>query len=292
MSLGLAQPVGIPTGEMARFYAERTTSGGLVVCEPSTVAPGIARDDVPGLHSPEQVNHWRLVTDAIHERGGTAVAQLGLDGERARAPGRHLRALDEDHLEHLVRDFRNAAENAGDAGFDGVELQVAHGALPQRLLHGDVPDCAVGYRGGADACCRFLEEVLGSLVGVWGRNRVGVCLEPLRPEEGRLVAGLDTLAFYSRLMESLDVLGIAWVHVVEPGYGGLEPAPPRARLPRMSTLLRPYFTGTFIVAGGLDSSTAREELRSGRAQGVAFGRAFLGDAELISHLRGNDAASR
>jgi N-ethylmaleimide reductase len=277
---------------MVRFYAERTTAGGLVVCEAASVSPGIARDEMPGLHSPEQVNHWRLVTDAIREAQGVAISQLGLDGEQARAATQALQALDEDRLEHFVRDYRNAAENAGDAGFEGVELQASHGALPQRLLHGEMQDCAGSYQGGADGCCRFLEEVLGSLVGIWGRNRVGLCLEPLRPEGGRRIAGMDILAFYARLFESLDALGIAWVHLVEPGFGGVSPAPERPRQPRMSTLLRPYFTGNFIISGGLDPGTAREELRSGRAQGVAFGRALLGDAEFITHLRGNDAASR
>jgi N-ethylmaleimide reductase len=291
LSMALARPVGVPTPEMADFYARRTTPGGLVVCETASVSAGAARADSPGLHSAEQANHWRLVTDAVHEAGGVAVAQLGLDGDMARSADQALPDLDEDALEQFLLDYRSAAENASDAGFDGVELQAAHGALPVRLLHGELPGCAPAYRDTAEASFRFLEEALASLVGVWGRDRVGLCLAPLRPENGRRLGGLDTLAFYSRLLQHVNGIGIAWLHVVEPGYGGVVPPPARPVLPRMSTLLRPYFPGPLLIAGGLNLTSAREELRSGRAQGVAFGRSFLADADLVDRLRNEAAAT-
>ncbi len=290
LSLSLARTHGVPTPDMAAFYARRTTPGGLVVCETASVSAGMARPDAPGLHSAEQVNHWRLVTDAVHEAGGVAVAQLGLGGDMVRVPGQAAPGLDEDRMEQFLLDYRSAAENASDAGFDGVELQAAHGALPVRLLHGELPDCAPAYRDSAEKGFRFLEEALASLVGVWGRDRVGLCLAPVRPENGRRLGGLDTLAFYSRLLRHVDSIGIAWLQVVEPGYGGVLPPPARPALPRMSTLLRPYFPGALVIAGGLDGRSAREELRSGRAQGVAFGRSFLSDANLVARLRDEASA--
>lgn len=286
VALGLARAVGVPTPEMVRFYAERSTPGGLVVCEAAAVSPGIARPDMPGLHSSEQVNHWRQVTDAVHDAGGTVIAQLGLDGDTQRGIAQALQSLDEDRLEQFLLDYRSAAENAGDAGFDGVELQAAQGALPARLLHGELPMCAPSYRGSAEAGSRFLEEALASLVSVWGRSRVGLCLAPLRPDGGRRINGLDTLALYARLLQQVNGIGIAWLHVVEPGHGDAAGAPPRPVQPRMSSLLKPYFAGPMVIRGGLDARSAMAELRSGRAQGVAFGRAFLADADLVARLRG------
>jgi N-ethylmaleimide reductase len=275
---------GVPTPQMAEHYGQRATAGGLIVCEAAAVCAGIAAPGVPGLHNAEQVNHWRLVTDAVHGAGGTVVAQLGLDGDAAVQLG-----LDVDGIERLLLDYRNAAENAGDAGFDGVELQAAHGALPERLLRGDLPQCASAYRGSADACMRFLNEALQSLVGVWGRDRVGVCLSPGRPDGGRRFGKLDALAFHALLLGALHGEGIAYLQLVEPGFGGLAAAPPRVQLPRVAALLRPFFPGVLVAAGGFDRQTATAALQSGQADAVAFGRGFIANPDLPARLRSGAA---
>lgn len=266
LPLGLALPVGLPGDAMVAFYRRRATPGGLVVCEAAAIGPGAHRPDCPGLYSAEQVNRWRQVTDAVHDAGGVVVAQLGLQGDAARPAGAAPPPLDADTLEQHLLEYRSAAENAGDAGFDAVELQASDNALPLRLLHGEGAGCAPSYREPAEARGRFLDQALGGLFGVWGRGRVGLSLAPR--------AGSD--APYAALLRQLDRAGLAWLHVVAP-----EDADPGLAADR----LRPHFAGELVRTGGLDAAAAREPLQRGSAQAVAFARLFVERPDLVAELR-------
>lgn len=167
-------PRGVPTRHMADHYALRATPGGLVVCAPALVAPGQAGDGRPGLHAAEQVNHWRDVTDAVHARGAYAVAHL-------RHPG--LAGLEHPATrEAALEDYRSAAENAGDAGFDAVELDTAPG--------------------GAGPGLRFLGDAVHTLIGVWPPRRVGAWLAADRDAAG--------------LAQALAGTGIGYLHAHAP----------------------------------------------------------------------------
>jgi len=276
---------GVPTALMAEHHGRRATPGGLIICEAAAVSAGSAQPGAPGLHSTEQVNHWRLVTDAVHARGGTVIAQLGLTAAGAGAGGDAGAALDLDAIERLLLDYRNAAENAGDAGFDGIELQAAHGALPEQLLRGELPHCALAYRGDVEARLRFLAEALQSVTSVWERDRVGVCLAPERPDVGRQIGPLDAMAFYARVLDSLHRQGMAYLHLVEPGFDGRATPPARLPQPRVATLLRPFFPGVLVASGGFSGASASAALAAGQADAVAFGRGFIAHADLPSRLR-------
>ncbi len=263
---------GVPSARMAAHYGRRASAGGLIVCEATAVNAASCQPGAPGLHSAEQVNHWRQVTDAVHRGGGIVIAQLRL-GAAAGGPA----PPDPDSIERWLLDYRSAAENAGDAGFDGVELQAAQGALPERMLHEASAEDGPGMR--------FLAAALRSLIGVWGRERVGLCLSLQRPEPGRRSAGLDALAFYAQLLCDLQREGIAYLQLVEPGHDGLVTPPERAPQPRLASLLRPHYAGVLLVAGGHDAASARQALGSGQADAVAFGRAFIAHPDLPARLR-------
>ncbi|WP_425258804.1 hypothetical protein ACPOLB_25190 [Rubrivivax sp. RP6-9] len=272
LTLGLALPGGAPGPAMVAFYARRATPGGLVVCEAAAINAGEHLPERPGLYSAEQVNQWRLLTEAVHDAGGLAVAQLGLLGAGARRSEALLQDLGADRIEQYLLDYRSAAENAGDAGFDAVELQACDDALPLRLLHGACADCDPAYRGTVESRLRFVDQALGSLVGVWGRGRVGLCLAPREPAQAE---GSGDLAAYAQLLRDLDRAGLAWLHLVEP------PAPRS-----MAALLRPHFAGEWLFDGDVDLQSANAQVRSGQAQGIAFARGFLGRTDLVPHLRG------
>lgn len=141
-----ARPDGLPTALMAQHHGQRASAGGLVISEPITVqrdAP--TSSEAPGLYTSQQANLWRQVTDAVHQRGGLMLAQLG--------PGLPQAALDAQALDSLSEALRDAAELAGDAGFDGVEL------------------CAGDH-------AAAVVDLLPALIGVWGGDRVGLGLGP------------------------------------------------------------------------------------------------------------------
>lgn len=274
-----SMPGHVPNALMAAHYAQRATPGGLIVCEAAAVSADVAASGVPGMHTPAQVNHWRTVTDAVHGRGGIVVAQLGHGCRYTRAgPVGHEPDLDE--IESILQDYRNAAENAGDAGFDGVELQAAHGALPERFFVDAGPNRARGYGGTPQARTRFFREALQSLIGVWGGARVGACLSPSGPAGGAGVDAHQRLAFYTALLADLQPCGLAYLHLsAPPDETAAVPSPNLARQ------LRPGWPGRLIVSGGFDAAGAAAELQGGRAEAIAFGRAFVTHPDLPHRLR-------
>jgi hypothetical protein len=145
---------GLPMAQMPAHYARFSTPGGLLIVEATLVSPaGPADAALPGIHTAEQVNHWRAVSAAIHAHGGIALLQLSLSAIEREA----LRQRDDDAIDRVLHALRNGAENAGDAGFDGVELLDSGGEL--------------------------VEEMLATLAGVWGGERVGLC-SAADPREG------------------------------------------------------------------------------------------------------------
>ena len=243
-------PRGVPTPHMVSYYAQRATPGGMVVCEPVLVAPGDAFGRTPGLYAAEHVNLWRDVTDAIHARGGYAVAHLC-----------HPGALLSDRLaplEAVLEDYRCAAENAGDAGFDAVELDAAPAALPASLIAGyaSLPGLAVGGDGGRGL--RLLADVVQALLGVWPARRVGVWLSALRPAlpMARQLADMD----------------IAYLHAA-------------AAEPAAMAQLRRVFAGPLVLAVPGQAVPAVLDCGDGLADALSFGEAFLHEPDLVALLR-------
>lgn len=245
------QPRGVPTPYMVAHYAQRATPGALVVCEPVRVAPGSASGSTPGLYAAEQVNLWRDVTDGIHARGAYAVAHLchpgALLSERLAT------------LEAVLEDYRSAAENAGDAGFDAVELDAAPGSVPASLMAGysgmsglaEAPDGARGLR--------LLTDVVQALMGVWPAHRVGVRLSGSR-------AAVP-------LAERLAALDIGYLHA-------------DATEPAAMAQLRGVFAGPLVMAVP-DSAAPAEALAcaGGVADALSFGEAFVLEPDLVEMLR-------
>lgn len=244
-------PRGVPTPQMVSYYAQRATPGGMIVCEPVLVAPGDASGRTPGLFAAEQVNLWRDVTDEIHARGAYAVAHLC-----------HPGALLTDRLatrEAVLEDYRSAAENAGDAGFDAVELDAAPASLPASLIVGysslpglaDAPDGARGLR--------LLTDVVQTLVGVWPAQRVGVWL-----------AGSRAAVPIAERLAALDI-----------GYLHADAAEPTAMVQ-----VRGAFAGPLVVA--VPGQVASAELMAGAdglADALSFGEAFVLEPALVEVLR-------
>lgn len=244
-------PRGVPTPSMVAHYAQCATPGGLIVCEPVRVAPGGTPGSTPGLYAAEQVNLWRDVTDGIHARGAYAVAHLCHPGalltERLAT------------LEAVLEDYRSAAENAGDAGFDAVELDAAPGSVPASLVAGysslpGLAEASDGARG-----LRLLTDVVQALMGVWPAHRVGVWLSGSR-------AAVP-------LAERLAALGIGYLHA-------------DATEPAALAQLRSAFAGPLVLAVPGRAVPADALARTGGvADALSFGEAFVLEPDLVEVLR-------
>jgi N-ethylmaleimide reductase len=311
------QPGNVPTRLNACYYAQRA-SAALIIAEATQVSQqGQGYAWTPGIHSREQVEGWRLVTDAVHEAGGRIFLQLwhvgrishpalqpdGMlpvapsaikpsgeafieneDGEAQLVPFVTPRALQIEEMPYIVQQYVRGAKNALDAGFDGVEVHSANGYLLDQFINSSTNRRSDKCGGAIENRARLLLQVVDAVCAVWGAGRVGVRLSPLGTFND--VGDDDPEAIFGYIAEELSYDDLAYLHVINPASAAFEQRiePDRHAL-RMLELMREKYRGTLIVAGGFDRDSAEEWLTRGRADLIAFGRKFLANPDLPERFR-------
>ena len=308
-------PDGVPNALMAAYYGQRAdpqTGAGLLISEAAQISPqGQGYGDTPGVYNRAQVDGWRLVTDAVHARGGRIVCQLWHVGRISHAslqpgggapvsstaraaqvrtwiagelhPCSAPRALSSEEVTALVADYAHAARCAIDAGFDGVEIHAANGYLLDQFLRDNLNDRSDEWGGSLENRTRLLTDVVAAVAGEVGAGRMGVRLSPVSPVND---SGQDShpQATYGRLVERmverLAPQRLAFLHVVEGQTGGA-----RDIAPFDYAALRRGFGGPWMVNNGYDRTLALQAVASGQADLVAFGRPFIGNPDLGRRLR-------
>jgi N-ethylmaleimide reductase len=307
MTRNRAGPGNVPTALNATYYAQRAGAG-LIVTEATQVSPqGVGYPGTPGIHSAEQGAGWKLVTEAVHAAGGRIFLQLwhvGRISHPSLQPGGSLpvapsaiapagqawttngmeafvtpRALEADEIPGIVDDFRRGARNAREAGFDGVELHGANGYLIDQFLRDSTNKRTDRYGGSASNRTRFLIEVTEALIGEWGGERVGVRLSPTNPYND--IADSNPAATFSTAARELDRLGIAYLHIVEPGPG--DPVA-TGEMPDIR-FFRKIWRGPLVANKGYDLERANAVLRDGAADLVSFAALYLANPDLDQRFR-------
>jgi N-ethylmaleimide reductase len=302
-----AQSDGVPKDMAQTYYAQRATAG-LIVSEATQIsAMGKGYLDTPGIHTDAQAAGWRKVTQAVHAQGGRIFCQLWHVGRishvsllpdgaqpvssSARAAQAQTftaegfqdcsppQALSVEAIASTVQDFRNAAEWAKKAGFDGVEVHGANGYLLDQFLQDGVNDRNDTYGGSPKNRMRLLSEVLDAVKLVWPSSRVGVRLSPLGTAND--ISDSDPEALFRAVYDMLGGHNLAYLHVVEAfaGSGGDDDS--RALLQR----LRKGWKGFYIANGDYDAETAAKAIDAGDADAVAFGRPFIANPDLPERYR-------
>ncbi|MCR6735168.1 MAG: alkene reductase [Afipia sp.] len=298
----------------AEYYAQRATAGGLIIAEASPVVPsGRGNPGTPGIYSSEQIKGWREVTDAVHAKGGVIFLQLWhvgrvshssfqpggglpvapsavpipgntMTASGTQAPYETPRALETDEIAGVIESFRQGALNAMEAGFDGIELHGANGYLIEQFLQSRTNLRTDQYGGSIANRARLLLEIADAVIGVWGANRVAVRLSPygVANDSGEP----DPMPLYSYVIRSLDPLGLAYLHFVEPRSSGAGRAEVNhANAPSAMELFRPMWHGVLISAGGFDGKSAEAAVSAGHADAIAFGRTFISNPDLVERVR-------
>lgn len=301
-----------PSAMMVDYYRQRASVGGLIITEsthPSHDSRGY--EGAPGIYTDAHVAGWSKIVDAVHDRGGRLVMQLGHDGRqshvdlaRGAAPvapsvvpfvGQALtkagwvpvsphRALRIEEIPGLIQSFRAAAENAKAAGFDGVELHNANGYLADTFLEDGTNKRTDRYGGSIENRARFSLELVDALVSVWGIGRVGVRVSP--SGKWGAISDSDPRATFGYFAQQLNRHPLAYLHVIEPRVMGVETIDEH-QAPVASSFLRHVFKGPIISAGGFDRDGAEAILARGDADAVAFGRFFTSNPDLPERLRSN-----
>lgn len=312
MTRNRAGPGQVPTPLMATYYEQRATAG-LIVSEATQISPqGQGYLDTPGIYSSEQRSGWRRVTDAVHAKGGKIVLQLWHVGRISpvalqqggrppvsstahRASGRTLTvsgfevvsepgALQLDELPRIVIEYRQAARNAIDAGFDGVEVHCANGHLLDQFLRHNINQRTDIYGGPKENRARLTLEVINAIVVEIGAGHTGLRLSPVTPVNF-VKQDSDAQALFNYFVEQLAPLKLAFIHVIEGATGG-----PRDVAPFDYAALRNRFKigneqGAWIVNNGYTRAMAIEAVASGAADMVAFGKPFISNPDLVNRLR-------
>lgn len=309
------QPGNIPTELNATYYAQRA-SAGLIVSEATQVSQqGQGYPSTPGIYSSEQVEGWQTVTNAVHKAGGRIFLQLwhvGRISHTSHQPNNQLpvapsaikaaggtfsatwqpvsfetpRALETAEVAGIVRDYAQAARNAKDAGFDGVEVHGANGYLLDQFLQDGSNQRGDHYGGSIENRARLLLEVVDAAIAVWGAGRVGVRLSPYGTFND--MRDSDPVKLFTYVLKELDARKIAYVHLIEPRSssagshdGNIQDAPDTAQL------FRKAYSGVLISAGGYQRNDAMKVVEEGYADAVAFGRLFISNPDLPKRLEKN-----
>jgi N-ethylmaleimide reductase len=298
-----------PNALMAQYYGQRA-SAGLIVTEGVSPSPnGLGYARIPGLFNEAQVAGWKLVTDAVHAKGGKIFVQLmhtgrvshqdnlpagaqvvgpssevcpgemWVDKSASMQPHSVPHAVSEAEIKHVVHEYANAAKLAVEAGFDGIELHAANGYLMEQFLNPNVNKRADGYGANIAGRNRFVIEVADACIKAIGGNKVGIRISP----QGVFNSTGDFAELepqYLALARELSKMGLVYLHLVDHSAMGAPPV--SADLKRK---IREAFNGTYIAVGGFTAQTAEKALEAKEADLIAFGRPFISNPDLVEKLK-------
>lgn len=300
-------------GPLNATYYEQRSGAGLIISEATQVSPqGMGYPNTPGIYSAEQVEGWRLVTKAVHDRGGRIFLQLWHVGRISHPdlqPGGELpvapsaiapegmaatytgekpfvtpRALETEEIPGIIEQYRLGAKNALAAGFDGVEIHSANGYLLDQFLHDGSNHRTDNYGGSIENRARLLMEVTEVVTSVWGSDRVGLRLSPSGSFGSMSDSNLNALFDY--VVDALNRFNLAYLHLVEPRittealnrWKKTNDSNDKEEL--TSGHFRSIFRGTIISAGGYDRELGNATIAAGDADLIAYGRLFISNPDL------------
>ncbi|KAL3523306.1 hypothetical protein ACH5RR_016140 [Cinchona calisaya] len=299
------------------YYSQRTTPGGFLIGEASGISDTAqGYPNIPGIWTKEHVEAWKPIVNAVHEKGGIFFCQLWHAGrvsnysyqpngsppisctdqpikiefhsdisDGASFPPPHRLTVEE--ISQVINDFRNAAKNAIEAGFDGVEIHGANGYLVDQFMKDQVNDRTDEYGGSLENRCRFPLQVVEAVADEIGVDRVGIRLSPYADYNDSGDSNPEALGLY--MAEALNKYNILYCHVIEPRM-----VTEFEKLATKKSLLpmRNAFRGTFIVAGGYDREDGNNVISQGGADLVAFGRLFLANPDLPRRFELNSTLNK
>lgn len=310
MTRCMANEKGEATQAMADYYAKRADAG-LIISEGIVVdSLGTGYRNVPGLFNQAQVDSFKPVTNAVHQRGGKIVAQIWhvgrvshpkfldgslpisasatqMSGPVKRERGIHYgksRAATIEEIHAMVAQFKQAARNAIRAGFDGVEIHGANGYLVDQFLHFKTNLRQDKYGGSIANMTRFPFEVVDAVGQAIGFERVGIRLSPAA-YINEMEAHEGDQQVFKHFLQRLDELPLAYIHT-----GNFDDKDTYESIDgqTMTEFLKANSSHPIIAAGSYTPEDGASALASGHCNLVAFGRPFIANPNLVNHLKNEE----
>ena len=305
----------VPTAIQATYYAQRADAG-LIVSEATAVdALGLGWYRAPGIWTPEMVQGWRGVTDAVHDAGGRIYSQLWhmgrlvlpdyLNGEQPIGPspiageGETMATPPEDYdggflpmkpyvvpremtqadIDSVVAAYGRGARNAMAANFDGAEIHGANDYIIDQFLQSKTNKRQDGYGGSVENRVRLLKEIIEAVIDEIDPSRVGLRVSPTSERKGM---GDDNPAALTQAVGRLaQNYGLAYIHLIEPIASGFMEKPDYPVMDR----LREVFSGVIIQNGSFDAETGAAYIAEGKADAISYGRPYIANPDLVSRFR-------
>ncbi len=300
-----------PTDLHVKYYTQRA-SAGLIISEGSQISKAAeGYINTPGIYTEAQVKAWKKVTQAVHENNGKIFLQLWHcgrishpkfhDGEKPLAPSAvnpNTQAYTPDGFEDTVEpqamsiadikqtvlDFKNAAENAKKAGFDGVEIHSSNGYLIHQFFNKNANIRTDDYGGDIQNRARFFFDVLEAVSEVWPENRIGVRLNPSLNNAFGITASEETIPTFDYVIEKLNAYDLAYLHLSEPftdvsEIDYLEP--------NIAQHYRPIYKGNLMINAGFDQESGNKVINEGNADMVSFAKLFISNPDLPERFAKN-----
>ncbi len=299
----------VATNLTALYYKQRS-SAGLIITEGTYISrDAVGAINVPEIYTEEQVEGWKLVTNAVHEQGGKIFAQLWhvgrlshpdlLNGKTPLAPSVlnpnyqvftqegfkdsvNAREMTLEDIRTTINDFKQGAVNAMKAGFDGVELHAANGYLLHQFFNHYSNIRQDQYGGSIENRARILFDILDEVKKVMDIRRVGVRLNPSLHGIQGMMLDEDTIAVHDYIVEKLNNYNLAYLHLTEP-FTDVSGNP--LAIHEVAKHFRPVYKGTLIINRGFNKDTANLVLNSGDADLVAFGAPYIANPDLVERFK-------
>ena len=317
-------PQALANALMAEYYAQRAnpaTGAGLIITEATAIShQGQGYADVPGIWSAEQVKAWQALTAAVHAKGGKIVVQLWHvgrishtslqpNGQAPVAPSAIVaksktvliengvpsfvptsvpRALELAEIPGIVSDYRRAAKNAIDAGFDGIEVHAANGYLIDQFLRADSNQRTDAYGGSIENRTRLLKEVMMAVSQEIGGGRCGIRISPVTPAND--ASDASPQALFEHVASFLGTLSLAYVHTIEGSTGAARDFQQGEAPFDYMALKKAYQQGgghgAWMLNNAYDRALADHAIADG-ADLIAFGKSFIANPDLAARLKQN-----
>jgi N-ethylmaleimide reductase len=291
-------------GESTVLYYTQRASAGLIISEAINISKqAIGSPLTPGIYTAEQIAAWKKVTDAVHEKGGVIYAQLWHTGrvghslvkngeqpvsasDIAIEGQQHFtmegmkdyetpRALSTEEVKNIVQEYKQAAINAIEAGFDGIELHAAFGYLPNQFLAESANQRTDEYGGNHENRNRFVVEIMQVIVDAIGEDKAAIRISPTSTYNG--IVHQNPIEQFTLLISELNKLSLAYIHIMNIPF----PADKFPQYPANAVetfgKLTPH---TMIANCGYTKETAEAELEKGIAKVISFGTLFLANPDL------------
>jgi N-ethylmaleimide reductase len=301
-----ALPGGIPSALNAEYYAQRATAG-LIISEATNISPqGSGYAFTPGIYNDKQIAGWKLVTNAVHAKGGLIFLQLWHVGrishpdlqpdgalpvapsaikpdvqaftETGLKPCVTPRALETDEIPDIIAQYVHATKCAQLAGFDGVEIHAANGYLLDQFIRDKTNHRTDQYGGSLENRARLVLEVAEAVANAWSADRTGIRLAPVSPSND--IADSQPMKTFSYVVEQLNRFNLAYLHCVEGQTIGPRDIPDAFSFP----VLRKLFKGIYIANNDYDLQLALKARSENLADLIAFGRPFISNPDLVKRL--------